>query len=447
MKPDQPFGFTVKPLPNGQAVTMQEAEVLMRKQLEERGGNDIDTLWSLHTVYKTMDRYPEACKCLERILPLTEDLEKRAKCFLAMGCIMERMEDFESAITYYRQADAMEPCDKHNAYFIKNNLGFSLNQLGRYAEAISYLKAAINIEPCAPNAHKNLALSYQGLGNFALAARGFIIVTHANATDGRSVAHLEELLKAHPELLVDDPGLEVELTDCLNAVAIARAQQPDYMAAWKQQRADKNPFDFSPKNLKEQLPEARVTVLDDDNMIAETRLGDHLPEFRVRVTRSDKYAPGPAQHAEEFDKELGQPNGWFAGLPDEKQREYFAKYRLRGHTSFTSSSEDAVIWLAGLHNQKGSSQTNAMPTHAAIAGTDTFRHEYFHFVLEMLRRSKALPDDYVQEMARIYPPRKPRNELFDEEAAAEAYAGRIIQLPQISQNIQHGNKPATRKME
>jgi tetratricopeptide (TPR) repeat protein len=434
MKNDMPFLFTVKPIAEGRAVTMQEAEVLTLKKLEECGGKDITRLWSLHKIYKAMERYTEACKCLDRILALTKDLEEHARCFLAMGCVMERMQDYESAIAYYQQALKMEPCDKDTTYFGNNNLGFSLNQLGRYADAIPYLRTAINIEACASYAHKNLALSYMGLGNFALAARGFIVATHANATDARSVAHLEELLQAHPELLVDDPDLEEELTDCRNAVATARAQQPDFMADWKKHRQDTEPFGFTPQNLKTQLPEARVTVLDDDNMIAEMRLADHLPPFRIRVTRSDTYAPGPVQSAEEFDRECGQPDGWFAGLSKEKQAQYLARFKQRGYTSFTSATEDAIIWLAGLQPAKKEPPSTPASPPPAIAGTDTFRHEYFHVVMEMLRRAKALPDDYVQQMTRICPPRKQRTEVFNEETAAEAYAGHVIELPEITPN-------------
>ena len=70
-----------------------------------------------------------------------------------------------------------------------------------------------------------------------------------------------------------------------------------------------------------------------------------------------------------------------------------------------------------------------MSARVGIAGTDTFHHEYFHVMMEMLRRSGDMPDDYVHEMAGRYPARSARMELFNEEDAAEAYAEHVMQSP------------------
>ena len=102
---------------------------------------------------------------------------------------------------------------------------------------------------------------------------------------------------------------------------------------------------------------------------------------------------------------------------------------LRGNTSFTSSTEDAVIWLAGLRARKGTRKVDRTSVRVGTAGTDTFHHEYFHVMMEMLRRGKAMSDDYVRAMASRYPARITRNEPFNEETAGEAYARHAMKAP------------------
>jgi tetratricopeptide (TPR) repeat protein len=236
MKDKLSFQFSVCSIPQGEAITREEAEARMRAQLDQRGGQCADTLWSLAVLYSQTGRLADSRKCLDRLLVLARDLEERAHCILAMGQLMEKLRDYEGAVKYYRQAFEMEPCKTEVWYFINNNLGFSLNQIGMYQEAEPYLKAAIAIDPCRPNAHKNLGLCHVGLGDFAFASRCFVVATQVNASDPRSLKHLEELFQEHPELLVDEKDLAEELDACRKAVEVARAQQPDWQAEWKKRR-------------------------------------------------------------------------------------------------------------------------------------------------------------------------------------------------------------------
>jgi len=236
MKDKLLFQFSVGKVPQGEAITSEEAEARLLARLDQRGGQCSDTLWSLAVLYSRTDRLADTRNCLDRLLALAQDLEERAHCILAMGQLMEKYRDYEGAVKYYRQAFEMEPCRTEVWYFINNNLGFSLNQIGMYQEAESFLKAAIVIDPCRPNAHKNLGLCHVGLGDFAFASRCFVEATQVNASDGRSVKHLEDLVLAHPELLVDEKDMAEELEACRKAVEVARAQQPDWQAEWKKRR-------------------------------------------------------------------------------------------------------------------------------------------------------------------------------------------------------------------
>ncbi|MEI7672355.1 MAG: tetratricopeptide repeat protein [Deltaproteobacteria bacterium] len=236
MKDMLSFQFSVSKVPPGEAITSAEAEERMLARLDQRGGECTETLWSLAVLYSRTGRLADTRKCLDRLLGLAQDLEERAHCILAMGQLMEKHRDYEGAVKYYRQAFEMEPCRTEVWYFINNNLGFSLNQIGMYQEAEPYLKAAIAIDSCRPNAHKNLGLCHVGWGDFAFASRCFVVATQVNASDGRSLKHLEELVQEHPELLVDERDLAEELDACRKAVELARAQQPDWQAEWKKRR-------------------------------------------------------------------------------------------------------------------------------------------------------------------------------------------------------------------
>lgn len=74
------------------------------------------------------------------------------------------------------------------------------------------------------------------LGDVERAAELFVAATQADASDARSLAHLEALVEAHPALLVDVPSLSDVLEACRKAVELAREQQPDYDAHWAKVR-------------------------------------------------------------------------------------------------------------------------------------------------------------------------------------------------------------------
>ena len=62
------------------------------------------------------------------------DLEKQAALFLKQGLEAEKKRDFEAAVIAYKQAMALNPTHKEIWYFIHNNLGYSLNQIGEFEE-------------------------------------------------------------------------------------------------------------------------------------------------------------------------------------------------------------------------------------------------------------------------------------------------------------------------
>jgi tetratricopeptide (TPR) repeat protein len=236
MSKDLAFRYSVPRRPEGEALTFDEIKARFLKQLQEKDGNCVQSLINLAKVYAQTERYYEAFRCVERLIVLSDDPEKHAAYYLALGAFMEKRGDFQGAARFYRQAFGLEPCRTETWYFIHNNLGYSLNQLGHHDEAIPYLRHAIEIDPDRPNAYKNLGLAMEAMGRFAEAAGLFIAATQANAADPRSLAHLENMMASHPELEVDLPDLRYRLEACREAVKSSRAQQPDFPAIWARDR-------------------------------------------------------------------------------------------------------------------------------------------------------------------------------------------------------------------
>ena len=114
----------------------------------------------------------------------------------------------------------MEPERNHAWYFIHNNLGYSLNQLGQFAEGEKCCRDAIEINPSRPNAHKNLGIALAGLGQYREAAEAFINATYNNAGDTRSFGLLKKLLQEHPELEFD---FQKQFTKCEQIVKFSDA--------------------------------------------------------------------------------------------------------------------------------------------------------------------------------------------------------------------------------
>ena len=91
------------------------------------------------------------------------------------------------------------PREASTRYFLHNNLGYSMTQLGMFAEGEKYCRTAIEIDPQRHNSYKNLGLALQGQGIYPEAAACLIRAAFICPTDSRAVGHLEEILANHQE--------------------------------------------------------------------------------------------------------------------------------------------------------------------------------------------------------------------------------------------------------
>ena len=215
------FKFSLPEQPGGKLVELSFAEIeeLLLNRLREARGDKKDALWQLARFYSHAKQQEPALDYLRQVLALQPDTEHKAATVLAMGQTMEQVGDYESAVRYYREAFALEPMHTPTWYFINNNLGFSLNALGRFDEGEPFCRAAIAIDGRRPNGFKNLGIALRGQGRFVEAAECFVKATQADASDARALKLLEELLEQHPELAFDFASA---LECCRKAVEVAR---------------------------------------------------------------------------------------------------------------------------------------------------------------------------------------------------------------------------------
>jgi len=218
------FRFSVPTPPEGRPLTAAEAEQLLRARiaaLPEGSKEHANALWQLMRLMSITGRHAEGLAILDALIASAVDTEARAEIALATGQLMEGVGDFASAAGAYARGIGLESVGPMTRYFLHNNLGYSLNQLGQHAEAERVCRAAIAIDPQRFNAHKNLGVACEARGSYAEAARAFLRAAHCEASDPRALGHLEALVDAHPEVASEIPDIHAQVERCAAAVETA----------------------------------------------------------------------------------------------------------------------------------------------------------------------------------------------------------------------------------
>jgi len=171
-------------------------------------------LWGLARECLDYFRFDGAVGYLAKILALTGGDQTKALCFLEMGRAHEKKRDFRAAADAYRKGLALPPQWTETWYFLNNNLGFCLNQLGSFEEAEARCRTAIAFQPYMYNAHKNLGVSLQGQGRLVEAAQSLLEAARRSPSDTRALGHLEDLLARHPEVGRDHPEILAAAQAC-----------------------------------------------------------------------------------------------------------------------------------------------------------------------------------------------------------------------------------------
>lgn len=171
--------------------------------------------------YRSAARAADALAIAREYLAQGVSNDEKSEAYFHLGQTMEGVRDWESAIRWYRLARASGTSSQTYLYFIHNNIGFSLNQLGRYRESADELQSAMVIDPSRANAFKNYGLCLEGQGRFAEAAHMYIDGIRADAADPRALTHLEDLMRRHGEIRAQIPELDEEVVRCKAAIAFA----------------------------------------------------------------------------------------------------------------------------------------------------------------------------------------------------------------------------------
>lgn len=165
------------------------------------------TLEELAAFYQSIGREEDWERCLDRMVDLHEDANRQSGQLVMLGVTAERREDWDAAIRYYVRSLEAGPTDPNLAYFSHNNLAYCLNQLGDWEPAESYCRSALHVNPDRHNAHKNLGLSLCGQGRYLEAAHSFIVATERQPRDVRALAHLDNMIREHPDAFHGSPDL------------------------------------------------------------------------------------------------------------------------------------------------------------------------------------------------------------------------------------------------
>jgi tetratricopeptide (TPR) repeat protein len=223
--------FGVVLIPEGRPVSLDELERILRARVAEcvEGSKEYrEAQWQLMRLLGTTGRQSEGLEILDALLRSSVEPEVQAEIVLAMGQLMETLGDFQTAAESYSRGVALKSGRDLTWYFLHNNLGYCLNQLGRHAEAERWCRAAIEIDPPRYNAHKNLGLACQGQGRYEEAALALIQAVQRNPGDPRALKHLDELVKSHPEIASTLPNIHEQVAGCsrvMGAVRLMRAEE------------------------------------------------------------------------------------------------------------------------------------------------------------------------------------------------------------------------------
>jgi tetratricopeptide (TPR) repeat protein len=113
---------------------------------------------------------------LRRALSLSPDL---AKTHFFLATVLKAQGQYDQAVEHLRRAASQYPRDR----VVRNQLGRVLFLQRKYAEAITEFERALAVDPEDLQAHYNLMLAYQGLGDDAAAARQRVLYERFKADE------------------------------------------------------------------------------------------------------------------------------------------------------------------------------------------------------------------------------------------------------------------------
>lgn len=203
----------------------EEAEEYLVSQLAAQEERCQELRFDLLDCFRRNGRFVDALVAAKDCLEHARSTEEMCEAYFSLGLMMEQQEDWRSASAWYEAAKRSGTSNDYLMYYIYNNLGYCLNQLGRFEESLPLFRTAVEIDALRANAFKNFGACLEGLGHFVGAARMYIVATRADAADSRALRHLDRLRKRHPEVCDHIRDLDNQISKCREAVTYAARER------------------------------------------------------------------------------------------------------------------------------------------------------------------------------------------------------------------------------
>ena len=185
----------------------QDTEQLLLERLANSSTDDDYFRWMLFVVgfYRGINKIEAATELLEGFIAAGKNLEHSAHCHLALGQIATDEQQFERALKHFTAALDLLTKKRKVLYVLQNNIGYCLNQLGRFLEAEKHCRAAIDIDWTRASGYRNLGVSLQGQGNEIAAAWALVEAAKTDSADNRALVLLEKLITRNPTIACQCP--------------------------------------------------------------------------------------------------------------------------------------------------------------------------------------------------------------------------------------------------
>jgi Flp pilus assembly protein TadD len=184
-----------------------DTEALLLERLKKSSTDEDYFRWMLFVVgfYRGINKIEAATELLEEFIKASKNPEQSAHCHLALGQIATDEQRLDSALRHFTTALALAQDRGKIAYVLHNNIGYSLNQLGRFADGEKHCRKAIDIDWTRASAFRNLGVSLQGQGFMVEAAWALVEAINAESSDNRARALLQKLVEANGDIAIQNP--------------------------------------------------------------------------------------------------------------------------------------------------------------------------------------------------------------------------------------------------
>jgi tetratricopeptide (TPR) repeat protein len=186
-----------------------DTEGLLLQRLKNSSTDEDYFRWMLFVVgfYRGVNKIDAATELLEGFIKASKNPEQSAHCHLALGQIATDEQRLDDALRYFTTALELAPQKQKITYVLHNNIGYCLNQLGRFADGEKHCRQAIDIDWTRASAFRNFGVSLQGQGMLVEAAWALVEAINAECLDNRARAILQKLVAANAEMAVQNPWI------------------------------------------------------------------------------------------------------------------------------------------------------------------------------------------------------------------------------------------------